>query len=48
VTAFVLFKVIDKTMGLRVTAEEETGGLDHAEHGNNAYPDFEVSSYAQQ
>lgn len=46
--AFVLFKVIDKTMGLRVKPEEEAEGLDHGEHGGNAYPDFEVSSYAQQ
>ena len=44
-TAFVLFKLIDKTIGLRVTPEEELEGLDIAEHGGNAYPDFEVSSY---
>lgn len=43
-TAFLLFKLIDKTIGLRVTAEEELDGLDFAEHGGNAYPDFEVSS----
>ncbi len=47
ITAFILFKVIDKTMGLRVSPEEEADGLDHAEHGGNAYPDFEVSSYTQ-
>ena len=47
-TAFILFKVIDKTIGLRVSPEEEAGGLDHAEHGGNAYPDFEVSAYVQQ
>ncbi|VBB42547.1 conserved membrane hypothetical protein [uncultured Desulfatiglans sp.] len=47
-TAFILFKVIDKTIGLRVKPEEEADGLDHGEHGGNAYPDFEVSSYAQQ
>jgi Amt family ammonium transporter len=44
-TAFVLFKLIDKTVGLRVSQEEELEGLDIAEHGGNAYPDFEVSSY---
>jgi Amt family ammonium transporter len=44
-TAFILFKLIDKTIGLRVTPEEELEGLDIAEHGGNAYPDFEVSSY---
>ena len=47
-TAFILFKIIDKTIGLRVTPEEEAQGLDHGEHGGNAYPDFELSSYAQQ
>jgi len=47
-TAFILFKVIDKTIGLRVTPEEEAQGLDRGEHGGNAYPDFEVSAYAQQ
>ena len=45
--AFAMFKLIDKTMGLRVSPEEETEGLDFSEHGGNAYPDFEVSSYAQ-
>lgn len=39
-TAFILFKIIDSTMGLRVSAEEEIEGLDSTEHGGNAYPDF--------
>ncbi|WP_020589238.1 ammonium transporter [Desulfobacter curvatus] len=39
-TAFILFKVIDSTMGLRVSPEEEIEGLDSTEHGGNAYPDF--------
>ncbi len=43
-TAFVLFKLVDKTIGLRVSAEEEMEGLDLAEHGGVAYPDFEVHS----
>jgi Amt family ammonium transporter len=47
-TAFIMFKLIDKTVGLRVTPEEEAYGLDRGEHGGNAYPDFEVSAYAQQ
>lgn len=46
--AFIMFKLIDKTIGLRVSPEEEAQGLDRGEHGGNAYPDFEVSSYAQQ
>ena len=44
---FIMFKIIDKTVGLRVSAEEETDGLDFHEHGGNAYPDFQVSAYAQ-
>jgi Amt family ammonium transporter len=44
-TAFVLFKLIEKTIGLRVSAEEELEGLDFIEHGGNAYPDFDVTSY---
>jgi Amt family ammonium transporter len=46
-TAFVLFKTIDKIVGLRVSPSDEAEGLDYTEHGGNAYPDFEVSSYAQ-
>ena len=47
VMAFILFKIIDATMGLRVSPEEEAEGLDSSEHGGNAYPDFAVSTYAQ-
>jgi Amt family ammonium transporter len=39
-TAFMMFKLIDKTIGLRVSPEEELEGLDYAEHGGIAYPDF--------
>ena len=42
--AFILFKVIQKTVGLRVTKEEELEGLDVGEHGMEAYPDFEKVS----
>lgn len=41
-TAFILFKLIKATIGLRVTPEEEMEGLDFGEHGNTAYPDFQV------
>ena len=44
-TTFIMFKLIAKTIGLRVSPEEELEGLDLAEHAGNAYPDFEVSSY---
>lgn len=40
VLCFILFKIIAKTVGLRVTKEEELEGLDITEHGNIAYPDF--------
>jgi Amt family ammonium transporter len=39
---FILFKVLSATIGLRVTREEEMEGLDMEEHGNVAYPDFQV------
>ncbi|MFA6941319.1 MAG: ammonium transporter [Clostridiaceae bacterium] len=39
-TTFILFKAIQKTIGLRVTAEEEEYGLDIFEHGISAYPCF--------
>lgn len=45
--AYILFKIIDMTIGLRVSAEEEAKGLDLSEHAGNAYPDFEVSAYSQ-
>lgn len=32
--------VLKKTVGIRVSAEEEMAGLDIGEHGNRAYPDF--------
>jgi Amt family ammonium transporter len=43
--AFIMFKVLAWTIGLRVTPEEEIEGLDHAEHGGIAYPDFGMSTH---
>ena len=41
VVMFLVYKFIDATVGLRVTAEEELVGLDVAEHGlSSAYADF--------
>ncbi len=37
---FVLFKVIDAVIGLRVSQEDEIEGLDYSEHGAESYPDF--------
>jgi len=38
--AYIAFKLIDVTIGLRANEEEEEDGLDFAEHASNAYPDF--------
>ncbi|MBW2075750.1 MAG: ammonium transporter, partial [Deltaproteobacteria bacterium] len=43
-TGFIIFKLIEKTVGLRVSPEEETEGLDYGEHGASAYPDFQIAS----
>ena len=40
VTMFIVFKVIDKTTGLRVTDQEQLDGLDIHEHGIDAYAGF--------
>jgi len=41
VTTFYLFKIINLTVGLRVTSEEEEEGLDKKEHGTESYADFQ-------
>lgn len=41
--AFIMFKLVDVTIGLRVSEMEEMEGLDFTEHGGNAYPDFRAS-----
>lgn len=40
VFAYIVFLVLKVTIGIRVSAEEESEGLDIGEHGNEAYPDF--------
>ena len=42
VTMFIVFKIIDKTLGLRVTDQEQLDGLDVHEHGMNAYYGFRI------
>lgn len=37
VVTFVLLKILDATMGLRVSQEEETQGLDLSQHGEEGY-----------
>jgi Amt family ammonium transporter len=34
---FILLKILDVTMGLRVTEEEESQGLDVTQHGEEGY-----------
>jgi ammonium transporter, Amt family len=40
ITSTIVFGVINATIGLRVSAEEEIAGLDRIEHGTAAYPEF--------
>jgi len=37
VASYILFKILDATMGLRVTAEDEVAGLDITEHQETGY-----------
>ena len=37
---YLMFKIMDKIFGIRVSPEEELQGLDIPEHGTPAYPDF--------
>ena len=37
VVAFIAYKIVDLTIGLRVTEEQEREGLDIASHGESAY-----------
>ena len=39
-TSFIVFKLIDITVGMRVSEQEERDGLDRSEHGGEAYPEF--------
>jgi ammonium transporter, Amt family len=43
ISAFLIFFIISKTIGLRVSPEVETEGLDTAEHNMEAYPNFIVT-----
>jgi Amt family ammonium transporter len=40
IVSLIFWKIIQATVGMRVSAEEEIEGLDIGEHGNIAYPDF--------
>ena len=45
ITAFIILLSLKKTMGLRVSREEEIEGLDIHEHGMDAYPDFRLNQH---
>jgi Amt family ammonium transporter len=45
ISSFLILFIIKKTIGLRVTKEEEIEGLDNAEHGMSAYPDFRLNQH---
>ena len=40
ITSFLVFKLVDILVGIRVSPEEEIAGLDRSEHGGDAYPEF--------
>ncbi len=46
VTTFVIAKVLDRIMGLRVSADEEDAGLDITQHGETGYTGLEVEGAA--
>ena len=46
-SALAVFKVIDHTIGLRVSTEEEFSGLDLGEHGTEAYSQLTGSLHAR-
>ncbi|MCP4975757.1 MAG: ammonium transporter [Maribacter sp.] len=44
-TAFIIIFALKKTIGIRVSKEEEIEGLDLHEHGMDAYPDFRMNQH---
>ena len=43
--SFLIFYIMKVTIGIRVSAKEETEGLDIHEHGMDAYPDFGLNQH---
>ncbi|MDF1518468.1 MAG: ammonium transporter [Lutibacter sp.] len=43
--AFIILIILKKTVGIRVSEEEEQEGLDIHEHGMDAYPDFRLNQH---
>jgi ammonium transporter, Amt family len=46
VMAFLVFKILAATIGVRATDTEQDEGLDFHEHAANAYPDFHASEHS--
>ncbi len=44
-SAFIIFYTLKKTVGIRVSKEEELDGLDLHEHGMDAYSDFRMNQH---
>ncbi|WP_372744967.1 ammonium transporter [Lutibacter sp.] len=44
-TSFAIIYTLKKTVGIRVSKEEEQEGLDIHEHGMDAYPDFRLNQH---
>ena len=42
VFSLIVFAVIKAIMGVRISEEDEFEGLDITEHGNEAYPNFQI------
>lgn len=45
ISAFIIIYILKKTVGIRVSKEEEQEGLDIHEHGMDAYPDFRLNQH---
>ncbi len=45
ISAFIIIYTLKKTIGIRVSKEEEQEGLDIHEHGMDAYPDFRLNQH---
>lgn len=43
--SFIIFYLLKVSIGIRVSAKEETEGLDIHEHGMDAYPDFGIKQH---
>jgi len=44
-SSFIIFFILKKVVGIRVSEKEELEGLDSHEHGMSAYPDFRMNEH---